>query len=111
MENLIHEECGIFGIYDPSGTNDVASSTYYGLFALQHRGQESCGIAVNDRGVITYHKDVGLVRDVFSKECLEKLGKGQIAVGQHLVQLTRQMHSHSLLDMSKDRWLLFITVI
>ena len=81
MENLIHEECGIFGIYDPSGTNDVASSTYYGLFALQHRGQESCGIAVNDRGVITYHKDVGLVRDVFSKECLEKLGKGQIAVG------------------------------
>ena len=70
MENLIHEECGIFGIYDPSGTNDVASSTYYGLFALQHRGQESCGLAVNDRGVITYHKDVGLVRDVFSKECL-----------------------------------------
>lgn len=81
MENLIHEECGIFGIYDPSGNCDVASSTYYGLFALQHRGQESCGIAVNDRGVITYHKDVGLVRDVFSKEELEKLGQGQIAIG------------------------------
>ena len=81
MENLIHEECGIFGIYDPSGTNDVASSTYYGLFALQHRGQESCGIAVNDRGVINYHKDVGLVRDVFTKEVLDKLGEGQIAIG------------------------------
>lgn len=81
MENLIHEECGIFGIYDPSGTNDVAASTYYGLFSLQHRGQESCGIAVNDRGVITYHKDVGLVRDVFSKEQLDALGKGQIAIG------------------------------
>lgn len=81
MKNMIHEECGVFGIYDPTGTNDVASSTYYGLFALQHRGQESCGIAVNDRGVVTYHKDVGLVRDVFTKEELEKLGKGQIAIG------------------------------
>ena len=81
MKNMIHEECGVFGIYDPTGTNDVASSTYYGLFALQHRGQESCGIAVNDRGVITYHKDVGLVRDVFTKEELDKLGKGQIAIG------------------------------
>lgn len=81
MENLIHEECGIFGIYDPSATRDVASSTYYGLFALQHRGQESCGIAVNDRGVITSYKDVGLVRDVFTKEELAKLGRGQIAIG------------------------------
>lgn len=81
MKDLIHEECGIFGIYDPTNTNDVASTTYYGLFALQHRGQESCGIAVNDRGVIAYHKDVGLVRDVFSKDILDKLGQGQIAIG------------------------------
>ena len=66
MENTIHEECGFFGIYDDTGHCDVALDTYYGLFALQHRGQESCGIAVNDRGVISYHKKVGLVRDVFT---------------------------------------------
>lgn len=81
MENTIHEECGIFGIYDMSGNDNVASQTYYGLFALQHRGQESCGIAVNDRGVIVSHKDVGLVRDVFSQRELDKLGRGQIAIG------------------------------
>lgn len=81
MENMIHEECGIFGIYDKEGKSDVAGAAYYGLFALQHRGQESCGIAVNDRGVITCHKNVGLVRDVFTKQELEKLGRGQIAIG------------------------------
>ena len=81
MQDLIREECGIFGIYDREEKEDVAGDTYYGLFALQHRGQESCGIAVNDRGVITVHKGVGLVRDVFSREELRKLGKGQIAIG------------------------------
>ena len=81
MENTIHEECGIFEIYDRLGKCDVAGNTYYGLFALQHRGQESCGIAVNDRGIITVHKDVGLVRDVFKKEDLARLGQGQMAIG------------------------------
>ena len=81
MENTIHEECGIFGIYDRLGKCDVAGNTYYGLFALQHRGQESCGIAVNDRGIITVHKDVGLVRDVFKKEDLARLGQGKMAIG------------------------------
>jgi amidophosphoribosyltransferase len=81
MNDTIHEECGIFGIYDKEMKTNVASDTYYGLFALQHRGQESCGIAVNDRGVINCYKDVGLVRDVFTREHLEKLGKGQIAIG------------------------------
>ena len=81
MESTIHEECGIFGIYDDTGHCDVALDTYYGLFSLQHRGQESCGIAVNDRGVISYHKKVGLVRDVFTKEEITKLGPGQIAIG------------------------------
>lgn len=76
----IHEECGVFGIYDRSGA-DVALDTYYGLFALQHRGQESCGIAVNDCGVTTSHRDAGLVNDVFSREVLDRLGSGQIAVG------------------------------
>lgn len=76
----IHEECGVFGIYSPEKT-DVATTTYYGLFALQHRGQESCGIVVNDRGVFNSYKDVGLVNDVFKKDTLKKLGIGNIAVG------------------------------
>ena len=76
----LHEECGVFGMYDFDG-NDVASTIYYGLFALQHRGQESCGIVVNDDGVFSYHKDVGLVNQVFDKETLERLGKGNIAIG------------------------------
>lgn len=76
----IHEECGVFGIFAKEKT-DVASSTYYGLFALQHRGQESCGIVVNDDGVFTSYKDVGLVNDVFTKKRLEDLGMGNMAVG------------------------------
>ena len=47
IDEELHEECGVFGIYDVAG-NDIASSIYYGLFALQHRGQQSCGIAVSD---------------------------------------------------------------
>lgn len=81
MFDSIHEECGIFGIYDQKMTTDVTAATYYGLFSLQHRGQESCGIAVNDRGVINCYKNVGLVRDVFDQEQLNKLGKGQMAIG------------------------------
>ena len=61
----LHEECGVFGVYSPR-EDDVAMKTYYGIFALQHRGQESCGIAVNNDGVITGHKDVGIVNDVYS---------------------------------------------
>lgn len=80
MFDSIHEECGVFGIYS-NKTTDVAVSAYYALFALQHRGQESCGIAVNDDGVINCHKDNGLVNDVFDKDTLDSLGNGQIAVG------------------------------
>ena len=80
MFDSIHEECGVFGIYSDK-TTDVASSAYYALFALQHRGQESCGIAVNDDGVIHCHKSPGLVNDVFKKDTLEALGSGQMAVG------------------------------
>ena len=63
---------GVFGIVGNERTN-VASSVYYGLYALQHRGQESCGIVVNDDGVFVSHKDLGLVNDVFSKEVLSYL--------------------------------------
>ncbi len=80
MFDNLHEECGVFGIYEPKSSN-VASSTYFALYALQHRGQESCGIAVNDDGIITYHRDVGLVHEVFDRERLNKLGKGNMAVG------------------------------
>ncbi len=76
----IHEECGVFGIY-ANGTTDVAHSVYYGLYALQHRGQESCGIVVNDDGLFTSYKDIGLVNDVFTSERMKTLGMGNIAVG------------------------------
>lgn len=76
----LHEECGVFGIYSVSGDIAVAQSVYHGLVALQHRGQESCGIAVCDRGVFSYHKDMGLVSEVFNQEILSEL-KGQSAIG------------------------------
>ena len=78
-DNRIGEECGVFGAYDMDG-GDVAPSVYYGLFALQHRGQESCGIAVNNNRDITHYKDMGLVDDVFNDEILTKLD-GKMAVG------------------------------
>ena len=80
MFNEIHEECGVFGIYEEK-TADVALSTYFGLYALQHRGQESCGIAVNDDGVFSHRRADGLVSDVFSREEIGHLGKGNSAVG------------------------------
>ncbi len=76
----VHEECGVFGVYSQT-MRDVASTAYYGLFSLQHRGQESCGIVVNDDGVFSSYKDVGLVYDVFTPPVMEKLGEGSIAVG------------------------------
>ena len=78
-EKEIHEECGVFGVFSDEPT-DVAGLCYYGLYALQHRGQESCGIVVNDDGVFVSHKDLGLVNEVFSGETLSKLPKGNIAV-------------------------------
>ena len=79
-EVKLHEECGVFGVIAP-GPCDVASISYYGLYALQHRGQESCGIVVNDDGVFVSHKDLGLVSEVFSGEALSRLPKGTMAVG------------------------------
>ena len=79
-ERHIHEECGVFGIQTPQ-TADVASYAYYALYALQHRGQESAGIVVNDDGVFTSYRDVGLVNEVFPRQRLTELGTGTIAVG------------------------------
>ncbi len=79
----LHDECGVFGIYDLDGGN-VANTIYYGLLALQHRGQESCGIAVSDtygpKGKVLTSKGMGLVNEVFTTEALEKL-QGNIGVG------------------------------
>lgn len=82
-DDTLHEECGVFGMYDFDGA-DIASTIYYGLFALQHRGQESCGIAVSDtdgpKGKITSYKGMGLVNEVFAPEDLECM-KGDLGVG------------------------------
>ena len=74
----IHEECGIFGVWDPAG--DCARTVYYGLYALQHRGQESCGIAAVTDRELSFYKDVGLVGEVFTPERLDRLG-GTMAMG------------------------------
>ncbi|MDD3409461.1 MAG: amidophosphoribosyltransferase [Eubacteriales bacterium] len=81
MNGELHEECGVFGLMLPQGRSGVVAPAYHALYALQHRGQESCGIAVNDDGVISCHKDVGLVNEVFTRDVLEKLSEGQMAVG------------------------------
>ncbi len=75
----IHEECGVFGVYSPKSAN-VANLCFYGLYALQHRGQESCGIVVNDDGVFSSHKDMGLVNEVFTPDALSRLPEGCMAV-------------------------------
>jgi amidophosphoribosyltransferase len=79
MFGKLKEECGVFGIFN-NDRHDVAHVTYHGLYALQHRGQESAGIAVNDEGIILHHKDMGLVPEIFNDVVLNHL-KGRIAVG------------------------------
>ena len=76
----LHEECGVFGVFAPN-QSDIADLVYYGLYALQHRGQESCGIVVCDDGLFHSHKDVGLVSDVFSADSMSHFPKGNMAVG------------------------------
>ena len=76
----IHEECGVCGVMSTKREN-VAGIVYYGLYALQHRGQESCGIVVNDDGAFSSYKDLGLVSEVFSTDTLAHLPKGMMAVG------------------------------
>ena len=73
------EECGVFGIWSPE-KKPVAEEVYLGLYALQHRGQESCGIAVSCDGVFHHYKNSGLVGEVFDAPALERLGPGSIAV-------------------------------
>ena len=101
----IQEECGVFAIISPKKTN-VAASTYYGLFALQHRGQQGCGITVNDDGLFSTYKDLGIVNDVFTRTNLEGLGEGTMAIGQVLYasgSITRDHAQPIVVDHTKGR--------
>ena len=80
MFNKLKEECGIFGVYSKK-PEKLAYMTCVGLSALQHRGEESCGIAINTDGVISYHKDQGLVSEVFTNEVLDKMPEGNMSIG------------------------------
>ncbi len=77
-EDKPHEECGVFGIYAPG--EDVARLTFFGLYALQHRGQESAGIATADGHDVAVHTSLGLVSNAFNEEDLRHL-PGHIAIG------------------------------
>lgn len=87
----LHEECGVFGVCAPGA--DVVGAAYHALFALQHRGQESCGIAVNRAGVIDARKGVGLVTDVLRLDAARALGSGEMAVGHCRYATTGRMQS------------------
>lgn len=76
----LHEECGVFGAFAPK-PEPLAGTAYYALYALQHRGQESCGIVVNDDGVFSVHKDLGTVNEVFTREVMGSFPTGTMAVG------------------------------
>ncbi len=76
----LNEECGVFGVYKDGTNIDVSRLTYYGLFSLQHRGQESAGIAVNNNKTILYRKEMGMVAEIFDDVVLDYL-KGNTAIG------------------------------
>ena len=79
VDDKFHDECGVFGIYNSNNWN-TAEMTYFGLYALQHRGQESAGIAINDNGTIIYHKEMGMVSEVFDDVILSHL-HGKMSIG------------------------------
>lgn len=98
--DAVHEECGVFGIYIPDDCNlSPAHEAYTALFALQHRGQEACGIAVNNRGVIKCHKDIGLVNDVFDQQTLDSM-VGQMAIGHVRYSTTGDPHRENAQPLS-----------
>ncbi len=88
-DDRLHDSCGVFGIHAPG--HDVARLTFFGLYALQHRGQESAGIAVSDDGQVTVIKDLGLVSQVFNEQMLQSLS-GQHAIGHVRYSTTGASH-------------------
>lgn len=81
MFDELKEECGVFGIYAKEAKEDLIGQVCVGLSALQHRGEESCGVAINEDGIIHFHKDVGLVSEVFTKEVQREMPQGKMAIG------------------------------
>lgn len=100
FDDKVREECGVFGIYVPENCNlSPSHEAYTALFALQHRGQEACGIAVNNRGVIKCYKDIGLVNDVFNQNILDNL-KGKMAIGHVRYSTTGEPHRENAQPLS-----------
>ena len=91
----LHEECGVFGMYDKTGETDMVNAVYSALYALQHRGQESCGIALNVDGVLSGYRDLGLVSEVFTKRVLEELPRGAKMATGHVRYATAGQRSRS----------------
>ncbi len=89
----LHEECGVFGIFRRSDEGVIAD-VYHALYALQHRGQQSCGMVVNTDGVMHGHRDRGLVNEVFTKDVLLKMEEGNMAIG-HCLYGTKELASRS----------------
>ncbi len=81
MFDELKEECGVFGIYSKEPKEELIGQVCVGLSALQHRGEESCGVAINEDGIIHFHKDVGLVSEVFTKEVQATIPQGKMAIG------------------------------
>jgi len=88
MLDEVKEECGVYGIYSKKGKESLAPIISVGLSALQHRGEESCGIAINKDGIITYRKELGLVSKVFPKHKLEELPEGKMGIGHNRYSTT-----------------------
>ena len=98
----IHEECGVFGIFNREAESvDTARCVYYALYALQHRGQEACGIAVNDGNLISLYKDLGLVHEVFDEKILSGM-KGSIAIGHARYSTTGGNNRRNILPLGVD---------
>ena len=110
----IHEECGVFGVISPDEC-DISQIIYFGLYALQHRGQESCGIVVNDDGVFAEHKDLGLWEKYFKKNILSEMPKGKIGVGHVRYGTTGGNNRNNcqpiVVNHQKAEWLFHIMVI
>lgn len=88
MFDKLREECGVYGIYSMNARDSLAQIIDIGLSALQHRGEESCGIAINRDGIITYRKDLGLVSKVFPKHVINELPEGKMGIGHNRYSTT-----------------------
>lgn len=96
----LHEECGVFGMYDKTGETDMVNAVYSALYALQHRGQESACLLLNVDGVLSGYRDLGLVSEVFTKRVLEELPRGAKMATGHVRYATAGQRSRS----NAQRW-------